>query len=209
MATRRQPRRMDTWLSWAVCAAGRSLTRSGKLGGSAISPDSPFPAVSRRRFENLRSFPRGLVPIADVISRFNPLFGQGMSVAAQEATALSDLLRSRETSADPLDGLAEAFFQQIQPLLATPWSIAENDFIYPQTRGQRPHDIEGRLSLRGSVDAGSGAGSGGAQNNGRSKHVAEAAEHATRARNRQPRAGADGRAALRNAICQLARRSGP
>ena len=68
-----------------------------------------------------------------------------MSVAAQEATALSHLLGSRETSADPLDGLAEAFFQQIQPLLATPWSVAENDFIYPQTRGQRPHDIEGRL----------------------------------------------------------------
>ena len=104
-----------------------------------------FPSSFRRRFENLRSFPRGLVPIADVISRFNPVFGQGMSVAAQEATALSHLLGSRETSADPLDGLAEAFFQQIQPLLATPWSVAENDFIYPQTRGQRPHDIEGRL----------------------------------------------------------------
>jgi 2-polyprenyl-6-methoxyphenol hydroxylase-like FAD-dependent oxidoreductase len=104
-----------------------------------------FPCSLRRHFETLQSFPRGLAPIADAISRFNPLFGQGMSVAAQEVTALSDLLRSRETSADPLDGLAEAFFQQIQPLLATPWSIAENDFIYPQTRGQRPPDIEGRF----------------------------------------------------------------
>ena len=28
-----------------------------------------FPSSFRRRFENLRSFPRGLVPIADVISR--------------------------------------------------------------------------------------------------------------------------------------------
>jgi 2-polyprenyl-6-methoxyphenol hydroxylase-like FAD-dependent oxidoreductase len=99
----------------------------------------------RRRFETLPRFPRGLIAIADAISRFNPLFGQGMSVAAQEACALGRLLERRETSADPLDGLAEEFFQEIQPLLATPWSIAENDFIYPQTRGRRPPDMEGRL----------------------------------------------------------------
>jgi hypothetical protein len=34
-----------------------------------------FPSSVRRRFESLPSFPRGLVPIADAISRFNPVFG--------------------------------------------------------------------------------------------------------------------------------------
>jgi hypothetical protein len=40
-----------------------------------------------------------------------------MTVAAQEACALRRVLEQRETSADPLGGLAQAFFQEIQPLL--------------------------------------------------------------------------------------------
>jgi 2-polyprenyl-6-methoxyphenol hydroxylase-like FAD-dependent oxidoreductase len=104
-----------------------------------------FPSSVRRRFEALSKFPRGLVPIADAVCRFNPAFGQGMSIAAQEACALRRVLERREPLADPLDGLAHAFFEEIQPLLATPWNVAENDFIYPQTRGERPPDMAVRL----------------------------------------------------------------
>ena len=104
-----------------------------------------LPSSVRRRFEKLGRFPRGLIPIGDAICRFNPIYGQGMSVAAQEAVVLHRLFEQRRDSADPLDGLAEVFFREIQPLLATPWSVAETDFVYPQTRGERPRDIEGRL----------------------------------------------------------------
>ena len=103
------------------------------------------PSSVRRRFETLSRFPRGLIPLGDAICRFNPVYGQGMTVAAQEARLLRELLAQRQALADPLAGLAEAFFQGVQPLLATPWSVAENDFAYPQTRGQRPADIDGRL----------------------------------------------------------------
>jgi len=61
-----------------------------------------------RHFERLESFPRGLLPLGDAICCFNPVYGQGMSVAAQEALLLLRLLRSRE--GDPLAGLAPAFF---------------------------------------------------------------------------------------------------
>ncbi len=44
-----------------------------------------FPESIRRHFEQLDSFPRGLIPVGDVVCRFNPIYGQGMSVAAQEA----------------------------------------------------------------------------------------------------------------------------
>ncbi len=106
-----------------------------------------LPSSVRRRFETVRRFPRGLLPIGDAICRFNPVFGQGMSVAAQEAVILDRLLKARSADADPLDGLAAVFFAEIQGVLETPWGIATSDFIYPKTRGERPANFEQRMQF--------------------------------------------------------------
>ena len=68
-----------------------------------------------------------------------------MSVAAQECCVLAGLIESRRWRIDPLDGLAEAYLQEIQPLLETPWSHAMSDLAYPETRGERPADLEQKL----------------------------------------------------------------
>ena len=106
-----------------------------------------LPSSVRRHFETVQRFPRGLLPIGDAICRFNPVFGQGMSVAAQEAVILDRLLKARSTDADPLDGLAAVFFAEIQGVLETPWGIATSDFIYPKTRGERPANFEQRMQF--------------------------------------------------------------
>ena len=98
-----------------------------------------------RAFDSLDRFPRGLVPLGDSVCRLTPINGQGMSVAAQEAHVLASLLESRRGAVDPLGGLAELFFAEIQPLLETPWAVAMADLVYPQTRGERPPDFERRL----------------------------------------------------------------
>jgi 2-polyprenyl-6-methoxyphenol hydroxylase-like FAD-dependent oxidoreductase len=104
-----------------------------------------MPSSVRRAFNKLHHFPRGLVPLGDSVCRFPPVNGQGMSVAAQECCVLAKLFESRRGRTDPLDGLAEAFFSEIQPLLETPWGVAMNDLVYPQTRGVRPPDFEARM----------------------------------------------------------------
>ena len=104
-----------------------------------------MPCSVRRAFDRLDRFPRGLVPLGDSVCRFPPVQGQGMSVAAQEAHVLASLLDSRRGRADPLGGLAEAFFSEIQPLLEAPWAVAMNDLAYPQTRGERPPDFATRM----------------------------------------------------------------
>jgi 2-polyprenyl-6-methoxyphenol hydroxylase-like FAD-dependent oxidoreductase len=106
-----------------------------------------LPSSVRRRFETVERFPRGLLPIGDAICRFNPVFGQGMSVAAQEAVILDRLLKARSTDADPLDGLAAVFFAEIQGVIETPWGVATSDFIYPKTRGERPANFEQRMQF--------------------------------------------------------------
>jgi 2-polyprenyl-6-methoxyphenol hydroxylase-like FAD-dependent oxidoreductase len=106
-----------------------------------------FPASVRRHFDQIEDFPRGLLPVADAICRFNPLYGQGMSVAAQEACVLRRLLGSLVGQWDPMARLASSFFDEVGPLLDTPWAVAGLDFIYPQTRGQRPADFENTLKF--------------------------------------------------------------
>lgn len=96
-----------------------------------------------RRYDRLGAFPRGLLPVGDAVCRFNPVYGQGMSVAAQEACALGRLLASRAGERDPLDGLAAAFVAEADRLIDTPWATAAiPDFAFPQTRGERPENLQ-------------------------------------------------------------------
>ncbi|MGA9091969.1 MAG: FAD-dependent monooxygenase [Bradyrhizobium sp.] len=120
---------------------------------TAVGPIHRFvlPCSVRRRFEALPNFPERLLPIGDAICRFNPAFGQGMSVAAQQVGVLKQLLDTRAGEGRPLDGLAPAFFTAIQEVLAAPWSVAENDFIYPKTRGECPANFQQRLKYSGAL----------------------------------------------------------
>jgi 2-polyprenyl-6-methoxyphenol hydroxylase-like FAD-dependent oxidoreductase len=97
-----------------------------------------MPASVRRHFERLASFPRRLLPVGDAICRFNPTFGQGMTVAALEGTLLRRLLSAHAADADPFTGLASSYFSQVSELLVSPWSTANLDFLYPETTGSRP-----------------------------------------------------------------------
>jgi 2-polyprenyl-6-methoxyphenol hydroxylase-like FAD-dependent oxidoreductase len=107
-----------------------------------------FPASVWRHFERLEAFPHGLLPVGDAICRFNPVYGQGMSVAAQEACLLHRLLGTRAAERDPLGGLAPVFFAEVQALIETPWAMAATpDLVFPQTRGERPPDFESRLNF--------------------------------------------------------------
>jgi 2-polyprenyl-6-methoxyphenol hydroxylase-like FAD-dependent oxidoreductase len=120
---------------------------------NAIRSAKPIGEIARfgmrcsvlRAFDKLDRFPRGLVALGDSVCRFPPVNGQGMGAAALSALSLTNLLESRCGRDDPLDGLAEAFFAEIQPLLEAPWAVAMTDLAYPQTRGERPPDFERRL----------------------------------------------------------------
>lgn len=120
---------------------------------TAVGPIYRFglPCSVRRRFEALERFPERLLPIGDAICRFNPAFGQGMSVVAQQAGVLRRLLDARAGTGGRLNGLAQAFLAAIQDVLAAPWSAAENDFIYPKTRGQCPANFQQRLNYSGAL----------------------------------------------------------
>lgn len=100
-----------------------------------------------RNFAQVPDFPRGLLPIGDAICRFNPVYGQGMSSAAREASLLFDLLGRSDS--DLLSTLAPEFLTKAEDLIADPWAMsAVPDFVYPETTGVRPKNLEESLNFQ-------------------------------------------------------------
>ena len=95
-----------------------------------------YPANVRRRYERLARFPRNFLVFGDAVSCFNPIYGQGMTVAAQEAIVLRDTLREAGT------GLARRFFAAAGRIVDVPWDIAVgNDLRHPRVVGPRPAKV--------------------------------------------------------------------
>jgi 2-polyprenyl-6-methoxyphenol hydroxylase-like FAD-dependent oxidoreductase len=91
-----------------------------------------FPANQRRRYERLKHFPDGLLVLGDAISSFNPLYGQGMSVAALEAIVLRRCLEQGEQQ------LAKRFFRAAGKIVAPAWDMAiGGDLALPEVLGKR------------------------------------------------------------------------
>ena len=95
-----------------------------------------FPANQRRRYERLKRFPDGLLALGDAIASFNPLYGQGMSVAALEAVELRRCLERGDRR------LARRFFRAAGKVVGPAWEMAiGGDLALPEIAGQRPPSL--------------------------------------------------------------------
>jgi hypothetical protein len=95
-----------------------------------------FPASVRHRYERLTAFPAGLLVIGDAVCSINPVYGQGMTVAATEAMILRALL-ARDAVPD-----ARRYFRAITAAINVPWDIAVGgDLAFPQVPGKRPAKV--------------------------------------------------------------------
>lgn len=113
-----------------------------------------YPANLRRRYENLTDFPKGYLVVGDAICSFNPVYGQGMTVAAQEAALLQQCLEAGDAD------LARRFFAAARDAIDIPWDIAVgNDLRHPKVQGRRSLKVRfvnwyiGKLHLAARHDA--------------------------------------------------------
>jgi 2-polyprenyl-6-methoxyphenol hydroxylase-like FAD-dependent oxidoreductase len=92
-----------------------------------------FPANLRRRFEDLQGLPDGLLVCGDAVASFNPLYGQGMTVAALEAASLRDCLKRGAR------GLARRHVRAATKHVDHAWQMAvSGDLALPEVDGARP-----------------------------------------------------------------------
>jgi 2-polyprenyl-6-methoxyphenol hydroxylase-like FAD-dependent oxidoreductase len=91
-----------------------------------------FPTGRLRHYERLTRFPEGLIVLGDGVCSFNPVYGQGMSVAALEALIVRDHMKRRRPSR------TRHLRARLAGAIRAPWSMAiASDLAIPGVEGRR------------------------------------------------------------------------
>ncbi|CAG7653844.1 FAD-dependent oxidoreductase [Paenibacillus allorhizosphaerae] len=73
----------------------------------------------RHRYERMSRWPSGLLVLGDAFCIYDPIFGQGMTVAAMEAEVLESCLQERGHA--PKDGFEQRVLQKMQDAIGPAW----------------------------------------------------------------------------------------
>jgi 2-polyprenyl-6-methoxyphenol hydroxylase-like FAD-dependent oxidoreductase len=102
-----------------------------------------FPANHRRRYDKLTRFPDGLLVTGDAMYSSNPIYGQGMTVAAMEALCIREALQRG------LDDLPRRFFKAAAEPVSEAWKFAVGaDLSMPERIVPGPRPLAARAANR-------------------------------------------------------------
>jgi len=89
-----------------------------------------------QHYERMPHFLEGFVIMGDAVCSFNPVYGQGMTVAALEAKTLDACLRQYPRGISKQEsGFAQRFQKAIAKVVQGPWQMATGaDLLYSETK---------------------------------------------------------------------------
>jgi len=108
--------------------------RESELAGEGAQ--HRMPATRWRRYDKMNRWPAGLLAVGDAICSFNPVYAQGMTVAALEAQLLQECLRQGT------DQLQRRYFRATAKTVCNAWQLATGaDLSLPEIAGPRPAPV--------------------------------------------------------------------
>lgn len=106
---------------------------------------------ARRYLEKAPAWPDGLVVLGDALATFNPVYGQGMSVAALGARVLARNVHRRWGG----PGLARRIQRELAKPVERAWTLAVgSDVLYPPSAPGRSQRPVAAAAVGSAVDAG-------------------------------------------------------
>lgn len=84
-----------------------------------------FPGSRWRRYEKLERMPDNFILVGDAVCSFNPIYGQGMTVATMEVQFLARMLSLY--SVLDLQGFAARYQRHVAKIIHAPWGLATAD----------------------------------------------------------------------------------
>jgi flavin-dependent dehydrogenase len=92
----------------------------------------------RNRYGRSRTWPAGLLAVGDAYCAFNPVFGQGITVAACQALLIRDALKHDRTPAGRGPLATRRLQRRIGAAADLPWSVATSeDLRHPSSSGSQ------------------------------------------------------------------------
>jgi len=91
-----------------------------------------YRGASWRRYDQMPRFPAGLLVIGDALCSLNPIYGQGMTVAALQALALREMLYTADAQHQP-----QRFFSAAARHIGPTWAANQARDKPPATTGKR------------------------------------------------------------------------
>ena len=102
----------------------------------ALTPVSGYRNMENRvrHFEKMRRWPERLVTLGDGVCAFNPVYGQGLTMAAIGSELLDKMISKRG-----IDGIGKVFQKALAKENQAPWMLATGeDYRYRTTQGAKP-----------------------------------------------------------------------
>ncbi len=107
-----------------------------------LSPISGYRQAQniRYHYDRLTRWPENFVVLGDAVLAFNPVYGQGMTVAMLSAMKLGECIQKQLSQSADLRGLARNFLKELGAVQAFAWQLATGEDMRwsPDTEGCAP-----------------------------------------------------------------------
>lgn len=97
-----------------------------------------LPSQIWHRVEKAPKFPENFLLVGDALCRFDPVYGQGMSIISKEAYILQNMLKKCDPNKPLPSGFSRKYQKEIAQVVKEAWNLSTSEVMrHPKVQGKR------------------------------------------------------------------------